>query len=158
MRTIMAAGACVLLAFGAAFLVTRAVDHGGAARAAAQAQLPALPAATVAAQRDPALAAQFTPQRVSLRKPAKPRVKHRSHQSSTPASTATQVSAATSSAPAQLQPTATAPAYTAPAYTAPTYTSPPVVSQAPSTPSTTRHSSTTHHSSGSGSGTTVIGG
>jgi hypothetical protein len=157
MRTISAAVACVLLAFGAAFLVTRAVDHGGSARAATQARLPALPAATVPAQGDPALAAQFTPQRVSLRRPApKARSKPRSH----PVSPASQAAAvpSTPAAATQTQPTETQPAYTAPAYTAPAYTSPSPVTQAPSTPTTTHHSTTAHHSSGSGSGTTVIGG
>lgn len=150
MRTISAAVACVVLAFGAAFLVTRAVDHGGSASAATRTRLPALPAAQVPVGNDPALAAQFTPQRVALRKPpAKPKPRPKPH----PASSAGQ---AAPSAPAPAPTTPAAPTYTAPAYTAPAYTAPPVTYSPPA--ASTTHHSTGHSSSGSGSGTTIIGG
>ena len=141
---------CILAAFGAAFLVARAVNHEAPARAATPPRTTNV--ADTTARVAPShkvnveLISQFAPIKGPKLKPRpKPKPKHKTHKPkpvvsySPPASTAT---TPTYTTPA---PTYTAPSYTPPATSAPTHTS----------------SGTTHHKksgSSGGSGTTTIGG
>jgi len=141
---------CILAAFGAAFLVARAVNHEAPARAATPPRTTNV--ADTTARVAPShkvnveLISQFAPIKGPKLKPRpKPKPKHKKHKPkpvvsySPPASTAT---TPTYTTPA---PTYTAPSYTPPATSAPTHTS----------------SGTTHHKksgSSGGSGTTTIGG
>ncbi len=132
---------CVLAAFGAAFLVARAVDHQTPAHAATA---PAQTTRVATTTTNPApphkvnveLVSQFTPVKASLKPRPKP---HRKHKKPKPAPTVSVTPAAPS--------TATVPT------PAPTYT--PVY-----TPPSTQSSPPHHKKSGGsgGSGTTTIGG
>jgi hypothetical protein len=135
---------CILAAFGAAFLVARAVDHQTPARAATPPGQTTRVAATTA---NPSpthkvnveLVSQFTPVKASLKPRPKPHRKHKKPKP-TPTASVTPVSPSTATVPTP------APTYT-PVYTPPT--------------SAPTHSSPPHHkkSGGSGgSGTTTIGG
>ena len=135
---------CILAAFGAAFLVARAVDHQTPARAATP---PAKTAPVAATTRTPSpahkvnveLVSQFTPVKASLKPRPKPHRKHKKPKP-TPTVSVTPVSSSTATVPTP------SPTYT-PVYTPPT--------------SAPTHSAPSHHkkSGGSGgSGTTTIGG
>jgi hypothetical protein len=141
---------CIVAAFGAAFLVARAVKHPTPARAATTSLkttrvADAVTTSTTSNHQDAELLAQFSPQKAKLKPRPKPKPKHKAKKASpsTPA---------TPSAPAETTPTDTTPAYTAPTYTTPT----------PVTPAPTHSSGSTHKKSGGGSsggsGTTTIGG
>ena len=142
---------CILAAFGAAFLVARAVNHDAPARAATPPRTTNV--ADTTARVAPShkvnveLISQFAPIKGPKLKPRpKPKPKHKKHKPkpvvsySPPASSTATTPTYTTSAP-----TYTAPSYTPPATSAPTHTS----------------SGTTHHKksgSSGGSGTTTIGG
>jgi hypothetical protein len=137
---------CIVAAFGAAFLVARAVTHETPARASTptvSATRVADTAATKSAssQRDAELESQFTPVKASLKPRPKP---HRRHNKPKP-------SVQTTVAPATTTPVTPAPTVAPQQYTPP-----------PAAPAPTHSSSgSTHHkkSGGSGgSGTTTIGG
>ena len=146
---------CMVAAFGAAFLIRRTVDHGTAAPrgtvAADTRTAPSGPsrAATghaedAAAVRHrshaPRLASEFAPgvQRITRKRP-KPKRRHTGHRTVSHSSGSTGPTEVTST-----------PVYTT---STPTYTPTPTESSP-----TTGSSGTTHHSSGSGTGTTSIGG
>lgn len=139
MRVVGTALTCIVAAFGAAFLVARAVVHQTPAKAATtQAVTPVAPrVAPVSRNHNAELVSEFAPMVSSLRHKPKPRPKRRrvTHHSAP----------AVSAAPAS--PTYTAPTYPPPAYTAPTYTP----------PATSNPSGTTTHKRSGGSGTTTIG-
>jgi hypothetical protein len=139
-RLVGTAAVCVLAAFGAAFLLARAIDHQGTARAASA---PPHPATTRTTTRDTELADQFAPDLVALKRAPHQRrtAPHRHH--SKPA----HAHSAVTSAPVVSQPTATTPTYTAPA---------PAPTSSSSTSGSGTSSGGTHHK-GSGSGTTTIG-
>jgi hypothetical protein len=136
---------CILAAFGAAFLVARAVDHQTPARAATP---PSQTTRVAATTTDPTpahkvnveLVSQFTPVKASLKPRPKPHRKHKKPKPKpTPTVSVTPVAPSTATVPTP-----------APTYT-PVYTP----------PASTTHSSPPHHkkSGGSGgSGTTTIGG
>ena len=135
---------CILAAFGAAFLVARAVDHQTPARAATPPAKTTRVAATTTTP-SPAhkvnveLVSQFTPVKASLKPRPKPHRKHKKPKP-TPTISVTPVSPSTPTVPTP------APTYT-PVYTPPT--------SAPTHTSAPRHKK----SGGSGgSGTTTIGG
>lgn len=134
---------CILAAFGAAFLVARAVNHETPARAAT----PPSQATRVADTTPPKpklnaeLRSQFSPIKESkLRPKPKPKPKHKKAK---PPVTVTPSASVTPTTPTYTTPT--------PTYTAPTYNPPPAT-----------HSVPTHHKksggSSGGSGTTTIGG
>jgi hypothetical protein len=149
-RVVGTAAACVLVAFGAAFLIARAVGHQGSASAATTTQgRPAFGATT-----DAALAAQFIPKLTALRQPARARrhvVHHRAvhRAASHPASVTTKTSA---SHPASVITTTSA---SPPPTTSTTASSPPQVQSTPTNPAP---ASSDGGSSGTGSGTTSVGG
>jgi hypothetical protein len=144
---------CILAAFGAAFLVARAVNRQTPARAAT-------PRLTVARAADTTttksanhkvnveLVSQFSPVKASLKPKPKPKPRPKKPKPK-PAVSITSVTASTT-------PTYTAPA---PTYTAPTYTQP---AQSSTPPPSSSGSGGTHHKksggSSGGSGTTTIGG
>jgi hypothetical protein len=137
MRLVGTAAICAALAFGAAFLVGRAVGHNGRSTALK------LSSATVGHQTasDPQLASEFTPSftAVKLRRHVKIHHLAKGRHAAAPHSASTTQSSSTGST--VTRPTIdTAPAYVAPANTPPA--------------TTTQHSS----SSGQGSGTTSVGG
>ena len=140
MRLAGTAIVCVLVAFGAAFLVAHAVIHQTPARAAtthaASTPLPTVRA--VGTNHNAELLSQFGSMTVALKhKPkAKPKVRHHA--------------SAPAPAPAQAAPSQSTP--TTP-YTAPQTTTPYTPTPAPSTPRTTRRKS----GGSSNSGTTTIG-
>ncbi len=146
---------CMLAAFGAAFLIRRAVDHGartpGGTVAADTRTAPPGPSPTGSGHSEDAvtvrhragarrLADEFAPgvQRITRRRPRQKR-RHARHRTVSPSSGSTAPTDVTST-----------PTYTT---STPTYT--PTTSQ--SSP-TTGSSGTTHHGAGSGTGTTSIGG
>jgi hypothetical protein len=133
---------CILAAFGAAFLVARAVNHQTPARAATPATHAAGAAAAVtnAPKVNVELVSQFSPIKGSKLKPRpKPKPKHKR------AKPKPQVSVAPAA------PSTTTTVTPTPTYTAPVYTPPP--------PPTHSSSGSTHHKKSSGgSGTTTIGG
>jgi hypothetical protein len=133
---------CIVAAFGAAFLVARAVKHETPARAAT----PTVSAARVAdtattksasPRRNAELESQFTPVKTSLKPRPKP---HRRHKKPKPP-VRTAVAPATTTTSVTPAPTVTQPQYTPPAPT-PTHSS----------------SGSTHHKKSGGTGTTTIGG
>jgi outer membrane biosynthesis protein TonB len=140
---------CIVAAFGAAFLVARAVNHEAPARAATLAA-ETTPVAAVTTHASAShkvnkeLESQFSPLKAALKSRPKPKPKHKAKPKP---SVSVAPSPSTSVAP-------TTPAEPAPTFTEPTPTySPP--------PSSTPSSSSTHHkkSGGSGgSGTTTIDG
>jgi hypothetical protein len=144
---------CVMAAFGAAFLIRRAVDHGAPAPrgtvAADTRTAPVGPAPPTGHTEDaathrshpPRLTAEFAPgvQRITRERP-KPRHRRKRHVASHSSGSSTPT-AATST-----------PTYTT---STPTYT-PTTTESSPTTGSS--GAGTTHHSSGSGTGTTSIGG
>jgi hypothetical protein len=138
---------CIVAAFGAAFLVARAVKHPTPAHAATTSLKTTRVADTVTTStskhQDAELLAQFSPQRAKLKPRPKPKPKHKAKKAASPS---------TPVAPVDTTPTDTTPAYTAPAYTTPT----------PVTPAPSHSSGSTHKKSGGGSsggsGTTTIGG
>jgi hypothetical protein len=132
---------CVLAAFGAAFLVARAVNHETPARAATTTPVHATPVvAHVGAPKttttNAELVSEFAPVSAKLKRRPKP---HRHHHKASPPPAPVQ----TTSAPS----IDTTPA---PVVTQPTYTPP---------PAPTHSSGSTHKKkpSGGGSGTTTIG-
>jgi hypothetical protein len=140
---------CILAAFGAAFLVARAVDHQTPARAATP---PSQTTRVAATTTDPTpahkvnveLVSQFSPVKASLKPRPKPHRRHHKPKRK-PSASVSPVAPVVNTAPSTTVPSA--PTYTAPVYQPPAPT----------------HSSTgtTHHkkSGGSGgSGTTTIGG
>lgn len=137
---------CVVAAFGAAFLVTRAADHQTPAKAATPPATQTTEAeAPVNTTANAELVSEFTPSLTSLK--AKPRPHHRRHHSSPPPAASSTPSSGSGYVAPQ---TDTAPA--APTYTAPVYT-PPASGGGGS------GSSGGHHSGGGGgSGTLTIGG
>ena len=139
-RVVGTAVVCVLAAFGAAFLIARAAGHQGTATAATSTL--GRPPATAT---DAAHAAQFVPGLTAHRQPT--HVRHhaavhrvRRHTASQPA-----ILTATSSSPSTT--TATQAEQTT------TVSSPP-----PPPPASTQPASPTSGSSGTGSGTTAVGG
>jgi hypothetical protein len=141
---------CILAAFGAAFLVARAVNHQTPARAATPPAKATRVADTTRATTAPhkvnvELVSQFAPIAGSKLK-ARPKP-HRKHKKAKPAASVT---------PSASSPATTTPTYTSPA---PTYTSPaPTSSPAPTQSSGgSTHKKKSGGSSG-GSGTTTIGG
>jgi DNA polymerase III subunit gamma/tau len=141
---------CVVAAFGAAFLLTRAVDHPAPAHAGTISHQVATPTTPKTKPTPPnaELRSEFTPVNFTLRRKPhhrRPKLAPRpSVPQYTPPATSTQAAPAPAPAPSP------APTYTAPAYTAPQYTPP---------ASSGSSGGTTHKkSSGSGSGTTTIGG
>jgi hypothetical protein len=132
---------CILAAFGAAFLVARAVNRETPARAATPPRVTTTHVAAATTTPSAAhkvnveLVSQFSPVKGSLKPRPKPHRKHKKPKPTVPVAPAS---------PSTTTATAPAPTYTAPAYTPPpTHTSPP------------RH----RKSGGSGgSGTTTIGG
>jgi hypothetical protein len=138
---------CVVAAFGAAFLVARAVNHQTPARAATP---PATQASVViprATGSNAELRSQFTPMMTGLKPRPRPH-RHRAVHHSAPAPAAP-------TAPTQSTPQTTTQQYTTPQPTSPQYAPAPV---APTQPSTSGSGTTHHHQSGGGSGTTTIGG
>ncbi len=134
MRLLGTAAVCAALAFGAAFLVGRAIHNGSSDRGGYK-----LASATLGSQAnsDPGLASQFTPgfkagklRTVKVRH----RAKVKTHHGSSTQNTGTGGQATTPPS------TDTTPSYTAPTYTPPA--------------NSTQHSS----SGGQGSGTTSVGG
>jgi hypothetical protein len=145
---------CVVAAFGAAFLLARAVGHQGTARAAS----PPHVAAALTTTTDSELADQFAPEQVALKRPQR-RPQHRHpaahHHQSKPGATGSTGSAASSTAatvaPGTTQATPAPSTDSQPAYTAPASGS------GSSTGTGSSSGSTTHHHKSSGSGTTTIG-
>jgi hypothetical protein len=134
---------CILAAFGAAFLVARAVSHETPARAATPPARTTRVAATVTTppKVNLELQSQFSPIKGSkLKARPKPKPKHKKAKPKPQVSVAPAATTSTTS----VAPT--------PTYTAPTYTPPP-----PPTQSAPPHHKKTGGSSG-GSGTTTIGG
>ena len=137
---------CIVAAFGAAFLVARAVDHGTPARAATPPKTTRVADTTTtpAAAHRPnvELVSQFAPLKASLKPKPKPKPKHKKAKPKPAVSVAPVVPSTTQATPV--------PTYTAPVQSAPVQSSP--------TPSS--GGSTHHKKSGSsgGSGTTTIGG
>jgi uncharacterized membrane protein YgcG len=160
-RVITTGVVCVVAAFGAAFLVGRAINHPGASASAATTPTVALKPATVSrnAKFNANLAPQFTPESIRLRRIVHHKRKVVHH--AAPASSGSGAGPQATPTPTYTAPQTT-PTYTAPqTYTAPTYT-PPAAS--PPSSGSSGSGSTTHHSSGGsakksggGSGTTVIG-
>jgi len=140
------AAVCVLAAFGAAFLVARAVDPQTPARAAAtpvHSTAVIVPATTTTTSRTNAeLAAQFTPERTSLKPRPRPHRRHATHHAS-------------SSPPVNPAPLTTSPD-TTPQYTTPVQPTPPPESSGGG--SSGSSSSGSGHKKSGGSGTTTIGG
>lgn len=144
---------CIVAAFGAAFLVARAVKHPTPAHAAGPPRTTRV-ADTVTARTDTQataeLVSQFTPVQAALKRRPKP---HRRHHKPKPARVVSAVAA--TPAPTTTTPTTVTPT---PVYTTPTpvYTTPAPVQSAPAP----THSSTTTQKkkSSGGSGTTTIGG
>ena len=136
---------CILAAFGAAFLVARAVNHQTPARAATAPTHVARAAAAVttnAPKVNVELVSQFSPIKGSKLKPRpKPKPKHRE------AKPKPQVSVAPAA------PSTTTTATPTPTYTAPVYSPPP-----PPAPTHSSSGATHHKKSSGGSGTTTIGG
>jgi protein TonB len=137
---------CIVAAFGAAFLVARAVNHAPPARAATPPAKTTRVAATVTTPQklNLELQSQFSPIKGSKLKPRpKPKPKHKKAKPKPQVSFAP---ASPTTSPATPTPT--------PTYTAPSYTPPP-----PSAPTqSSSGSTTTHHKKSSGgSGTTTIG-
>jgi hypothetical protein len=136
---------CILAAFGAAFLVARAVNRETPARAATP---PVKPTRVADAVTHPSvthavnveLVSQFAPLQVSLKPKPKPKPKPKKHKPKSPASV-----------------TPVAPASTTPTYTAPVYSAPTTPAPTPTHPSGSPHHQKRGGSSG-GSGTTTIGG
>ncbi|MGH2891657.1 MAG: hypothetical protein ACRDPM_00105 [Solirubrobacteraceae bacterium] len=133
---------CIAAAFGAAFLVARAVNHDTPARAATPPVKATHVAATPTAPTAPhkvnvELVSQFAPLKASLKPKPKPKPKHKK----------AKPKPAVSITPAPSTTTTTPPTYTAPVYSAPP-------------PPAPTHSTHHKHSGGSsgGSGTTTIGG
>jgi hypothetical protein len=150
---------CVAAAFGAAFLLRRAVDHGGPVQrgtvAADTRTAPLGSSPTAAGHAEdavavhhrsgaPRLASEFAPgvQRITRKRP-KPKPSHKSHRTVSHSSGATAPTDTTST-----------PTYTT---STPTYT-PTTTESSPTTGSSGSGGGTTHKSSGSGTGTTSIGG
>jgi hypothetical protein len=137
---------CVLAAFGAAFLVARAVDHRTPAKAATTVRHQPVAVVTTATATTPnaELVSEFTPVSASLKhKPPAPKRRPVHHSAPPPSSPAGETSV-----PTETQQSTTP-------YTPPETTPAPVTS-APSA-SGSSGGSHHHHSSG-GSGTTTIGG
>lgn len=151
-RLVGTAAVCVLAAFGAAFLLARAIDHQSTARADSS---PPRLTATDTTTTDTRLADQFAPGLVALKRaPRHHRAASHPHH---PKPAVAHPAVTSASAPVS-HPTTTTPAYTAPTYTAPAYSPPPSTSSG-SSPTTSSGGSSgggTHHKS-SGSGTTTIG-
>jgi outer membrane biosynthesis protein TonB len=143
---------CIVAAFGAAFLVGRALNHETPARAATLPKTTHVAAVathvTASHKVNKELESQFSPLKAALKPRPKPKPKHRAKAKPKPSVSVTP-SPSTSVAP-------TTPAEPAPTFTEPTPASPPPSS----TPSSSSGSSTHHKKSGGsgGSGTTTIGG
>jgi hypothetical protein len=139
---------CIVAAFGAAFLVARAVKHPTPARAANTPRTTRVADAVTTRTDTHAtaeLVSQFTPVQASLKRRPKP---HRRHHKPKPAVVVAAVSAAPAPTPATTTPTTVTPT--------PVYTTPAPVQSAPAP---THTSSTAHKKKTSGgSGTTTIGG
>lgn len=145
---------CVVAAFGAAFLVARAVNHQTPARAATP---PATQASVVIPQptaTNAELAPQFTPMMTGLKPRPRPH-RHRAVHHSAPAPAAPSVPAQTTTPQQYTTPQTSPPQTTTQQYTTQQYTPTPV---APSSPSTSGSGTSGKHQSGGGSGTTTIGG
>jgi hypothetical protein len=143
---------CILAAFGAAFLVARAVKHQTPAHAATPPRTTRVAAtvttSTTAHRVNAELVSQFTPVQVSLKRRPKPHHRHHRKPSPTPAPVVTTSSAVAATPAPTVVPTT-------PVYSAPVQSSP-----QPSQPSSSGSGSTTHKKkqSSGGSGTTTIGG
>jgi outer membrane biosynthesis protein TonB len=141
---------CIVAAFGAAFLVGRALNHETPARAATLPKTTHVAAVathvTASHKVNKELESQFSPLKAALKPRPKPKPKHKAKPKP---SVSVTPSPSTSVAP-------TTPAEPAPTFTEPTPASPPPSS----TPSSSSGSSTHHKKSGGsgGSGTTTIGG
>jgi hypothetical protein len=139
---------CIVAAFGAAFLVARAVKHETPARAATPPRTTRVAATvtrrTTASRVNAELVSQFTPVQASLKRRPKPHHRHHRQPPSKP------VPVVTTASPT---PAPTVTVTSTPVYSAPVQTAPP-----PSQPATS--GSTTHKKKQStgGSGTTTIGG
>lgn len=145
---------CIVAAFGAAFLVARAVNHDTPARAATPppklTPVAAVTSHSASRKVNAELVSQFAPLKASLRPRPKPHHKHKAKPK--PAVSSTPVAPATT-------PQTEAP--TTPVEPTPTYSSPaPSTSSSAPTHSSSSGSATHHKSGGSsgGSGTTTIGG
>jgi hypothetical protein len=139
---------CIVAAFGAAFLVARAVKHPTPARAASSPRTTRV-ADTVVTPTDThanaELVAQFSPVPASLKRRPK---RHHRHREPQPAHV---VSAA---APSTAPTTTT----TTPVTPVPVYSSPAPVQSTPAAPRSSSGSTTRKKTSSGGSGTTTIGG
>jgi protein TonB len=141
---------CIVAAFGAAFLVGRALNHETPARAATLPKTTHVAAVathvTASHKVNKELESQFSPLKAALKPRPKPKPKHKAKPKP---SVSVTPSPSTSVAP-------TTPVEPAPTFTEPTPASPPPSS----TPSSSSGSSTHHKKSGGsgGSGTTTIGG
>lgn len=135
---------CILAAFGAAFLVARAVKHDTPARAATPprtTRVAATVTSTVAGRVNAELVSQFAPVQASLKRRPKP---HRRHHRKPSPKLAPVVTTAS--------PTPASTVTTTPVYSTP-------VQSAPPPPQPSSSGSTTHKKKSSGgSGTTTIGG
>jgi outer membrane biosynthesis protein TonB len=151
-RLVGTAFICIVAAFGAAFLVARAVDHQAPARAATPPVKPTPVAAvvthTAAHKVNVELVSQFAPLKASLRPRPKPRPKHKAK----PPASLTSAASVASTPSTQSTPTVPEPTPITPAHT----------ESAPSSSSAPTQSSSAHHKksggSSGGSGTTTIGG
>jgi len=155
MRLVGTAAVCAALAFGAAFLVGRAVGHDGSSNHGTY----RLASATVAhqASSDPSLASQFAPGfnagKLRIVK-AHRRTKVKAHHA-----VSTQSPSTGTGSPATTQPsTDTTPSYTVPSYTPPPTTTHQSSSSGQGSGTTSVGGSKKKKSSGTGSGTTSVGG
>jgi outer membrane biosynthesis protein TonB len=141
---------CIVAAFGAAFLVARAVNHETPARAATPPKTTHVAAVavhvTTSHKVNRELESQFSPLKAALKPRPKPKPKHKAKPKP---SVSVAQAPSTSVVP-------TTPVEPAPTFTEPTPTSPPASSSTPSS-----SGGSTHHKKsggGGGSGTTTIGG
>jgi len=153
-RLVGTAAVCAALAFGAAFLVGRAIGHNGSPNHGTY----RLASATIGHQAspDPELASEFAPgfTAVKLRiDRVHHRAKAKAHQTARTQST----SAGNTSAPSNTTGTGTTPSYTAPTYTPPPTTHPSSSGQGTGTTSVDPGSSKKKKSSGTGGGVTSVG-
>jgi hypothetical protein len=142
---------CIVAAFGAAFLVARAVKHEAPAHAATPLRTTRVAARvterTTASRVNAELVSQFTPVQASLRRRPKP---HHRHHRQPPANPVPVVTTA-SPTPAPTVTVTSTPVYSAPVQSAP----PPPPPSQPATSGSTTHKK---KQSTGGSGTTTIGG
>jgi hypothetical protein len=147
MRLVGTTVVCVVAAFGAAFVVARAIDHQSPARTGSTTTDRTTGAAVAAVPRtvNRELVAQFTPASATAKPKPKPKPKPRKRHVVHHPALAPSAASTVTTAPAV--PTETTPTYT------PVQPAPPASSGGGS-----GSSSSGHHKSSGGSGTTTIGG